>query len=243
VANTSGGQELAEHLAEMARELQAPDTLDETLDAIVRCAVANIPRAEHASISTVTQRRHVRTLVSTGDILRAVDRAQYDLGQGPCVETLYEHKTVRAPDLASEQRWPEFAKRATELGAGSMLGVQLYVAGDDLGALNLINGSRDAFDEEAEEMALLFAAHAAIALADAEKRDNLNSALSSRDVIGQAKGILMERHKVTSDQAFRLLVQASQRRQEKLRDVAEQLTLTGELPGAQQADHLAAAGS
>lgn len=227
----SEGRGLAEHLAELARDMEAPESLDETLSVIVRAAVDHIPGAEHASISTVERRQFVHTLAASSDLARAADRAQLDAKEGPCLETLYEDRTVGAPDLARDERWPRFAERGAELGIASMLAVQLYANGDDLGALNLLNGRPHAFGDDSEEMALLFATHAAIALAHAERRENLSVALTSRDVIGQAKGILMERHRITADQAFRLLVRASQARHRKLRDIAEELTTTGELPG------------
>lgn len=226
-----GGHELAEHLAELARQMQAPDSLQETLDVVVQAAVAEVPGAEHASILTVEQRQHVRTLAASSDVARAVDRSQHDTGQGPCLDALHEERTVRAGDLAADDRWPDFAARARQRGISSMLAIQLYVTGENLGALNLLSAKPDAFDEESEDLTRLFGAHAAIALDDATKQENLNIALNSRDVIGQAKGILMERHKLTADEAFRLLIQASQQRGRKLRTVAEELTVTGELPG------------
>jgi GAF domain-containing protein len=225
------GQGLAEQLAEMARGLQEPDSLISTFEAIVLAAVKNIPGADHASISAVRKHEGVQTLAASDDVANLVDQAQYDAKEGPCLDTLHQQHTVRVPDLPDDGRWPAFAARASERGIGSMLGVRLYVAGDELGALNLSSHSRDAFDDESEELALLFAAHAAIAMADAEKRANLRIALASRDLIGQAKGILMERHKLTANQAFRLLVEASQLNHRKLRDIAAELTMTGDLPG------------
>lgn len=110
-----------------------------------------------------------------------------------------------------------------------MLAVQLYVTGENLGALNLHSTQIDAFDDESEQVGLLFAAHAAVALAGAQDHENLNTALTARDVIGQAKGILMERYKIDSHDAFRLLTDASQATNIRLRDIADQLARTGEL--------------
>ena len=111
-----------------------------------------------------------------------------------------------------------------------MLCFQLYVEGDDLGALNLYSRVADAFDDESEHVGLLFAAHAAIAFEAVRERDGLSRSVLTRQLIGQAQGILMERHKVTQDQAFGLLVAASQRSNTKLRDVADALVATGALP-------------
>ncbi|MGH3539630.1 MAG: ANTAR domain-containing protein [Pseudonocardiaceae bacterium] len=146
------------------------------------------------------------------------------------MDAIYVEQTVRVSDTASEDRWPEFAKRAAQLGVGSMLSFQLYVVGDNLGALNLYNREPDAFDDESEHVGLLFASHAAVAMAGAQRNEQLIRAIGTRDLIGQAKGILMERHKLTAEQAFMLLVRASQATHTKLRDIAEQLTTVGQLP-------------
>ncbi len=148
-------------------------------------------------------------------------------GEGSCSsvsDALYKQETVRLTDMESESRWPEFTAKAAGLGVGSMLALQLYVAGDDLGALNLFDEHADAFDEEAEHVGLLFAAHAALALSRAQQLDHLKRGMNTRDLIGQAKGVLMERLSVTSDQAFGLLVRASQTRNRKLSEIAADIT-------------------
>ncbi|WP_142063664.1 ANTAR domain-containing protein [Pseudonocardia kunmingensis] len=103
--------------------------------------------------------------------------------------------------------------------------------GRELGALNLYSDRVDAFDDESEHVGLLLASHAAVAMAGAQQQENLRAAIATRDLIGQAKGILMERYKVSEDQAFAILVRASQNANRKLRDVAEQLGSSGELVG------------
>lgn len=221
---------LADHLAELARSLQQQHEVPETLDGIVRAAVGTVPGVEHASISSIRRRREVDTVAATSDLPRRVDRLQFDTQQGPCLSALYEQATVRLPDLAAESRWPDFTTLASEMGVGSMLAVQLYVEGDDLGALNLISEHRDAFDGRSEHVALLFAAHAAVAMSGAQEQEQLRRALGTRDLVGQAKGILVERFRITGDQAFRLLVQASQDTNRKLHEIAEDLVVSGELP-------------
>jgi hypothetical protein len=132
-----------------------------------------------------------------------VDKLQEEVGQGPCLDAAYQEETVRVADMASETRWPLFAARALAAGAGSMLAFQLYVEHDNLGALNLYSYEAHSFDDESEHVGLLFASH------------------------GQAQGILMERHKISGDQAFAVLARASQNSNIKLRDVAEHLVLSG----------------
>ncbi len=124
----------------------------------------------------------------------------------------------------------EFGRRAAELGVGSMLCYQLFIEGDQLGAMNLYARTRRAFDDDSEDVGRMLAAHAAVAVAGAEHEENLRTAVNSRDVIGQAKGILMERHKLTADQAFGVLARVSQEMNRKLVDVARELTDTGAVP-------------
>lgn len=221
--------DVAVQLGDLARALNDQQNAQETLEEIVRTAVALIPGAEHAGIMMVVGKREVHTVAMDVDLVAEVDKIQFDTGQGPCLDALYEHRTVTVPELATERRWPRFAERAAGLGVGSMLSFQLYVAGDDLGGLNLYAAEPGAFDEESQQVGLLFAAHAAVALANAKEQEHLTQAVHTRDVIGQAKGILMERYKINSEQAFTLLVRTSQNANVKLRDLADRLIHTGEL--------------
>ncbi len=223
-------EDLADRLSELARQLQDEDDVQATLDAIVHGAATTVPGAEQASLSVIQGHERVSTRASTAELPRAVDRAQYDSGQGPCLDTLYEQRTVRLSDTRHEQRWPDFTRRARALGVGSMLAVQLYVDGGDLGALNLFSTDRDAFGDDAEHIALLFASHAAVAMAGAQRQEQLRQGLDTRDLIGQAKGILMERYKISGDAAFRVLVRYSQNSNRRLHLVAEQLVTSRELP-------------
>src|SRR5829696_3736575 len=225
----AGWNKLAERLAELALSMQEEKGLEDTLTAIVHAAAETVPGADEASITAVTGRREVRTVAASGELAAAVDQAQYDTGQGPCLDSLYEHQTERLSDMRDCQRWPQFAARAAQLGVGSMLAVQLYVQGDNLGALNLHSRHPDAFSDESEQVALMFAAHAAVAFAGAQAQEQMQTAVNSRDLIGQAKGVLIERYKISGQEAFRLLVVASQTTNIKLYDVADYLVNTGEL--------------
>ncbi|MFD5828299.1 GAF and ANTAR domain-containing protein [Lentzea sp. NPDC060358] len=217
-------------LTGIARDLQRQRGEQATMDAIAHSAVGTVPGAEHAGIMTVQGRREVRTVATTGALPGEVDQAQFDAGEGPCLTALYAAKTVSVPDVVADDRWPAFALRAADLKVGSMLSFQLYVEDEDLGALNLYSSALGAFDEESEHIGNLFAGHAAIALAAAQERTQLGDAVQTRDLIGQAKGILMERHQVDADRAFAILVRASQHTNVKLRDIAEMLTTTRKLP-------------
>lgn len=227
--SAAGEDRLAQQLSELARDLQEEQTLQDTLQGIVDAAVDNVPGAEFAGVTVVEDRREVKTPAMTDELVRASDQAQYETRQGPCLDAVYEEQTVLLPDMRTEQRWPDFTKRAIDLGVGSMLSFQLYVTGDNLGALNLYSTTPEGFGDESEHIGLLLASHAAVAMAGAQRQEHLVRAIETRDLIGQAKGILMERYRVTADQAFTLLIRVSQTTNVKLRDVAEHLATTGEL--------------
>jgi GAF domain-containing protein len=226
-ANQNG---LADRLSALARSLELQPDLQSILDTVVRAAVGTVPGATDASISEIQRRRDVKTLAATGELPRAADHAQYDLGEGPCLDALYDQETVRLSDLNAEKRWPRFVVRARELGVGSMLAVQLFVDAENLGALNLVSRQAYAFDDESEHVALLFASHASVAMSGERVRGHLKAAVTTRELIGQAQGILMERFKITGEIAFHMLMLISQDSNRKLRDIADDLVATGELP-------------
>ncbi|MHA7283895.1 ANTAR domain-containing protein [Arthrobacter sp. TMS2-4] len=223
-------RDLATDLAELARSLQQEPDSGAILAGFVHAALDLIPGVDEGSVSVVLGRKNIGSRAASGDLPARIDALQMKTGEGPCLEAAYQHRTIRVPDMAHETRWPLFAQRAAEAGARGMLSIQLWVEGDDLGALNLYSYEVDAFTDESENVGLLVASHAAVAFAEAEKARQLHEAIDSRDAIGQAKGILMERHKITGVQAFIVLSMASQRTHLKLRDVAEQLISSGELP-------------
>ncbi|MGY1741304.1 MULTISPECIES: GAF and ANTAR domain-containing protein [unclassified Blastococcus] len=219
-------ERLANALSDLARQLEHEDDPDVLLHDIVRAATTLVPGAAAASVSTVTGGTTVHSRAATGELPQRVDAVQQEVGQGPCLDTLAEHRTVRVEDMAGETRWPDFAARAAALGARSMLCFRLHVERGELGALTLYASQPHAFDAEAEQVGLLLAAHAAIAYAGAAKREDLERALDARDLIGQAKGILMERYGLTGQRAFQVLVRLSNESNRKLRDIALEVVRT-----------------
>jgi GAF domain-containing protein len=228
-------QHLGDAMSRVARQLQEEHgDVEGTLQAITASAVATVPHATQCGISYVIGRHRVEPRASSGDLPRQVDELQSRLGQGPCLDAVWEQEVVRVDDVGADERWPEFAREAAALGVGSMMCFQLFVSGDQLGAMNLYSGAAGAFDDESEQIGLMLAGHAAVALAGAEHEQELRRAVDSRDLIGQAKGILMERHKLTADQAFGVLARVSQETNRKLADIAVELSETGAVPGAAQ---------
>ena len=217
---TYEGGGTADAFAEMARALLAEEDVQATLQKICDLAVETIDGCDHAGISFLKGRK-VETPAASDDVPRMVDAIQYEVGEGPCLDAIREHEVFQTGDLGRESRWPQFASRAQrETGITSMLSFRLFVEGDTLGALNLHSKAADAFGAESRTVGLVFAAHAAVALSSAIHDEQREEALQSRDLIGQAKGILMAREGITADQAFDMLRRASQRLNVKLRDVA-----------------------
>lgn len=219
--------DLAAQLGDLARDLQAQPEPARLLGAVTAAAVTHVPGAEDASISVVVGRHRVRSQASTSELARAVDALQEEVGEGPCLDATFARHTVRLSDLEGDDRWPAFCERARAAGVGSMLSFQLFVEGDDLGALNLYSRRRCAFDDRSEDVGLLLATHAAVAFAGAQREAAMRRALETRSVVGRAQGVLMERHGATAEEAFDLLVRASQCSGVKLHAVAERLVRAG----------------
>ncbi|GGO90928.1 GAF and ANTAR domain-containing protein [Wenjunlia tyrosinilytica] len=222
---------LAKTLAGIAQDLHSFESWEETLQGIVEAARLTIDGADGAGIMLLRRKGAVESPAYTGDPVLACDRVQAELGEGPCVEALWDAPVVRIDDMAREERWPNFARCAVELGVQSMLACRLSTQAEVLGSLNLHSRRPKAFDEDADQMTEVFAAHASIALADAHLSTTLRSAVTSRQVIGEATGILMERYGISSRQAFGMLVTASQHMNVKLRIVAEDVVRTRRDPG------------
>jgi GAF domain-containing protein len=233
----SSGQDssagVARDLSRLSREMQADMTTDALLNRIVVAAVTEVPGAEHAGITMVSHGK-VSTPAASDDLVAAIDHVQRETGEGPCIDAALQHTTVRADDLRAETRWPEFARQAAVLGVRSVLSFQLFVEAETLGALNVYAAAAGAFGPESESTGMLLATHVAIAMTADRTQAQARIGLDSRDVIGQAKGILMERYKITGTEAFALIVASSQAVNRKLRDVADHLATTGELPRPHQ---------
>lgn len=219
---------IGRQLSELARELQADITTESLLRHIVMAAVTEISGARYAGIMLLTGKTFA-TAAASDELVERIDQVQYESGEGPSLDAARQHKTVRSDDLRAEARWPLFVSQAVGLGVLSVLSVQLFVEDDSFGALTVYAGDAAAFGPDSESTGILLASHAALAMTAARTKAGLLTAMDSREIIGQAKGILMERYKITGVEAFGLLVASSQAVNRKLRDVAEHLVATGEL--------------
>lgn len=220
-----------EELSEVAREMSTSSGVKETLEAAVDGALTLIDGLESVGISMVYKSGSIETMASSDDRSSRGDELQYELGQGPCLQSIGQEETVHSRDLATEDRWPKWSHRvAEELGVRSMLCFQLFVTHDSIGALNLYSTTVDAFDDEDRDIALALAAHIAVALSAAKELDELHSAIATRTIIGQAQGMLMQRYELNPSQAFDVLSRASQHSNRRLRTVAENLVQNGIKP-------------
>ncbi len=203
-------------------------TLGDTLLRVSEMA-CDVTPAKYAGITMLVEGRP-RTGVFTSAEAPEIDEAQYQSGDGPCLDAFRHTRVNRIDSTLEDSRWPAFCQLAVAHGIYSTLSVPLSVRGESLGALNLYADVLGAFDETHEESVPMFADQAAIALANAQVYwdarqlgENLTQALKSRETIDHAVGILMAAGGISPQDGFELLVRASQRENRKLRDVAEDI--------------------
>jgi len=234
--------ELASSFAGIARTLFTAPTVLATLQQIVDFSFATVEGSDVTCISLQDVDK-VFTPAYSAPLAFEIDQLQYTAREGPCLDAISKEPTVYAEDLAEDQRWPVFGPQAAALGMRSLLSCRLSSNGTR-GALNLYAALPRAYGAIDRTKALIFAAHAGIALGAAEARedaalaldagihriDELIGALGTRETIGQAEGILIERERITADQAFQVLRRSSQNLNVKLREVAQYVVETGEVP-------------
>jgi len=220
-AQAVDGFDLPSALADAARAINQPRSVDETLEAIAYAARSSIPGFDDVGISLMHSDGKIETKAATGDLVLRLDSLQYGLNEGPCVSSLREEPMLVVDHLSHQQRWPRFVPEAVKLGLRSQMALRLYVDDEGtMGGINLYSTSSDTIDDDAPPAAQVFAAQAAVALGRAKEVDQLNDALRSRQQIGTALGIIIERYKLDEHAAFGFLARLSSHSNTKLRDVA-----------------------
>jgi GAF domain-containing protein len=215
--------EIAQSLAATAVQLAATKP-DDALAAITRCAAESLPGVSFAAVAYLEGGQKVAVRAQTDPIMTTIDDLQTELQQGPCLHTLQDGANiVRVDDFICETRWPEFSARAVELGVRSCRSFRLFVGDRSLGTLSVFSREPNAFTPDTEVFGELFATHASVALAGTRRELEFTEAVRHRDVIGQAKGVLMVRHGLDEEAAFATLVKFSQSQNIKLYDVAVRL--------------------
>jgi ANTAR domain-containing protein len=203
------------------------------MDSVVRYATAAVTGAEHGAISLLRNGREPATIYSTDELPLEVDSLQYTLWEGPCVAGMTESDLVWVNDLARDDQFPRFSPAAVDLGVRSMLSTRLFLTPNERAALNLYSSRPQAFVLDDLPLAAIFGSFASLLLMGQtreEKVMHLERALQSNREIGVAVGILMAERRLTREQAFDVLSKASQNLNRRLRDIAEEVAHTGELP-------------
>jgi GAF domain-containing protein len=220
---------LSEGIAELSRLLVNEEALDDTLQRVADLACRNIGGADVAGVTLLRDGKPTTT-VYTDPTSPRIDSAQYETGNGPCLDAFRKQRVFRIESTAEDEHWPAFSQAAAEHGIRSTISLPLGVRGNGIGALNLYSRKPAAFSEDSEQVGLQFAQQASVALANAQLYDSayrmtqqLQEALTSRAVIDQAKGMLMAQHGIGADEAFDVLRTTSQRENRKLRDLAKEM--------------------
>ncbi|MDO3636249.1 GAF and ANTAR domain-containing protein [Mycolicibacterium arseniciresistens] len=218
--------DLAMRMADLARTVAMPRSVEQVLEDVTSAATELIPGADTAGILLVGPGGKFESLAGTTDLPHQLDELQMTFEEGPCVQAALDDVVVRTDDFREESRWPKYSKAVVEIGVLSGLSFKLYTANRTAGALNLFGFEPNRWDGEAETIGTVLAAHAAAAILASRQGQQLESALSTRDRIGQAKGIIMERYDVDDVQAFEMLRRLSQESNTKLIDIAQQVIET-----------------
>ncbi|HEX4390656.1 MAG TPA: GAF and ANTAR domain-containing protein, partial [Mycobacterium sp.] len=178
----------------------------------------------YAGITVADRDGTVDSATSTGRYPALLDKIQQVHREGPCLSAAWEQHVIRVDDLTRDERWPAYSREAVEqTPIRSIVSYQLFKEHQTMGALNLYAEQPDVFDDEAVELGLIFATHTALAWKLVRREEQFRSALGSRDIIGQAKGMLMERFKIDAVQAFALLKRLSQNSNTPVAAVARRL--------------------
>jgi hypothetical protein len=234
------GPMLVASFAELAQQLFGSEELGSLLPQMLKFTVDAVAGCDWASVTLCRHGRVIDTM-SSHRVAAELDDIQFATGIGPGPDAMHSESPVYVPGLADTPRWPVLAATAAQLGVGSAMCHGLFVhrpaQWSALGTFTFYSAAPDAFSDEDREFGSILAAYVSVAVAMAHRRDEverreaaLHRGLSTRDVIGQAKGILMERQHLSAGDAFDLLRRASQRLNRKLADIAEHLAETGELP-------------
>jgi GAF domain-containing protein len=216
--------------AERARKIASNRSAEESIGQIVQLALDSVD-CEFASVTLVQADGTLETVASSHPVVDQADALQYELNEGPCLTAAETNGLYVIPETATDPRWPNWGPRAAALGLHSILSIHLFTDRQVLGALNLYARPAYRYTEDDVEAAQVVAAHASVSLARSRNEQNLWRAVDSRHVIGQAQGVLMERHSLGAEQAFSVLKRYSQQTNVKLHDVAVILLRTGDLPG------------
>ena len=213
-------------VAELFDALLSHEDMDGVLQAVAELSQRHVPGSEQCSI-TLVRGKHAHTVASTGPLARHLDEVQYEQGWGPCLDAGRTDQLLHVADMATETRWPTYTPVAVAAGGRSSLSVPLPVESYLVGALNLYATRPNAFTGESARIGTSLAAHLTAALSYAESAtahrsrvEHLNRALESRNIIEQAKGMIMAQQRCSAEDAFAMLRKLSMDENIRLQDLA-----------------------
>lgn len=210
-----------DEIAALTANFLGDTVLEQTLASVTTAAVELVDGVDYADVMIVDHGRSW-SLTPTVALLKELDAVQIRLQEGPCLQTARHGAMIRCTDLREDSRWPRFAAAAVAAGVHSMLSFQLHTPCDGLGALNLFGRAPRRIDPSAEAIGALLAALATAAMTTADRHQQFRAALDSRDLIGQAKDILMNQYTIDAERAFDMLRKLSQDSNTPLRTIAQQ---------------------
>ncbi len=213
-------------MADLARSVAAPRGIEDVLNGVTSSAVELITGADTAGVLLVSKGGKYESLSGTSELIYELDHLQEKLNEGPCLDAAVNELVVRTEDFESETRWPQYSRGVAEMGMRSSISFKLYTGERTAGALNVFSRKPHSFDADAEVIGTILAAHAAAAILASRDSQQLQAALLSRDLIGQAKGILMERFTIDAVGAFEMLRKLSQQMNVRLAEIAQRVVDT-----------------
>lgn len=217
-------------MEKVVREFANPRSVDATLESITSAAMTTIDGVDSVDVLLIDEDGAYRSAGSTSALASDMSQLQHRLGYGPCIDAAVGETLVLSHDLSDEKRWPDYSAAAAAAGARSVMSLQLYThqgRPSCRASLNLFSNSPNAFEPDSQAAAVMLATHAALALVAHDREAQFRSALASRDAIGQAKGMLMERFTIDAVRAFEMMVKLSQDSNTKLVNVAAQIVAAG----------------
>ena len=214
--------QMASVFADIALVLEDVPSHEDTIDQIAQLAADTLV-CDFASVTLRYARGALETVAATHPDVEKADALQYEFSEGPCYQAVQEDGNFLSQDIGNDERWPQWGPRAAQLGLHSLLGLRLQTHQKTYGALNLYSRTARVFDDDDVVLAGIFASHASVAIAASNNEVNLQRAIDTRHVIGQAQGILMERFEIDDRRAFAVLRRLSQEGNVKLKLVAQQI--------------------
>ncbi|WP_420112792.1 GAF and ANTAR domain-containing protein [Pseudactinotalea sp.] len=218
-------------LALATRQMDDATGSEDVLRVAVGWSIGVVPGCEMAGVTLRRRRGRLESVASSEPAVESCDQLQYELDEGPCLDAITDSPVIEATDVATDTRWPRWGPQvAAQHGVAGMLSVRLFSSERVHGALNLYSRTTDAFDHDSIDIARLLATHVSVALRSALSDEQLRLAVDSRNVIGQAQGILMERFSLDAARAFAVLSRLSQDRNIRLLDIAMHVVTERSLP-------------